>query len=440
MSTTRQGARLGVEDCGRRAEPVPPRSIALLQLFELPSPMAHALQIARTAHALVREGIEAHVFVRAGREVDVRAELASLSGHALDPGLRVHRFATRHKGLAGLRLRARSVWLAGQGVAFYGRQRRQTLDLARFVRCAERLGRRRPTVVYEFHNLDHVLAAERGDARAAARVRGEEARLLRVVDRVTAISAPLAADVEAFARASGVSLPAGGVTVIPDGVDLAAFDGVALRSIADGAPRSPLGQTGATVVYAGSLHAHKGVATLIDAFRTLPQRFALRIVGGHPPAELAALRATVEADPRLLRGALGSQPRAGRARARRPDLLARLRVRARGALHVAAEAVRGDGHRRPDRRDRSALDHQRVARWRDRVPGPSTGCGLAGVGDRARRERCRARAPDRRRGARASAELRLGLPRARDRGELCYEPQTVNELNGSAMISANSPA
>ena len=132
-----------------------PTEIALVQLFELPSPMAHAIQILQTGDALARSGVPTHLFARTAGDRDPRALAAEALGRAPDDRLTLHRVQTRHKGLAGLRYRARLVRLLARGdVAFHGRQRRQTI----FVLDMRRIVGRGARVAYEFHNLEHAVA------------------------------------------------------------------------------------------------------------------------------------------------------------------------------------------------------------------------------------------------------------------------------------------
>ena len=260
--------------------------IVIVQPFELPSRMAHAVQVLSTAQALAERGHEVVLSPRVRRGVDVPAEARALLGRPLSPQLELEPVSFHHKGLAGLDLRRRLVLecLRSRGrTIFYARH----LKLALALRALARAAGRRPRLVFEFHNLEHVLAREQD--QGAGRVRELEARERRVAqaaDGLVAISRPLADDVE-----RGFS-PAARVAVVPDGVDLARFQGPAPAPRADGESR---------LIYAGSLFRHKGVDSLLDAMERLPARVTLTVAGGHPADELARLQARAEATP-LLRG------------------------------------------------------------------------------------------------------------------------------------------
>lgn len=252
--------------------------IVFVQLFELPSPMAHAIQILHTACALAERGHRVVLHPRRSKAgADPADEAARTLGRELPEGLAIRAVPFRHKRLAGLDFRRR---LAGYlrrddgGTAFYARQRRQTLSALGL----RRILRARTPIVYEFHNLEHVLARESGHQRRAAEIRAEEQRIAWEADALVAISRPLAED---LAQAFSVAAP----TVIPDGVDLERFRGVA---------HSFEGEF--HIVYAGSLYRHKAVENLVHMMRELPQCVALTLVGGHPLKEFQRLRSLVCAD------------------------------------------------------------------------------------------------------------------------------------------------
>lgn len=258
-----------------------PRDLVLVQPFELPSTMAHAVQVLGTAAALARRGRRVHLFPRVAPEADAREVLRE--DHALDapPELVLHVLRARHKGLAGLAERAGLLErLVVGGADFWTRHRGRTLELLR----ARRLLRSRARIVYELHNLEHVIAAEERGGRGAARLEREERRVAAGVDALAAISRPLADDALARLR------PRGPVEVIPDGVDLARFRGVA---------RADPGAERVRLVYAGGLYPPKGVDALVRALAELPERVELDLVGGNAPADLERLRALADSLPAL---------------------------------------------------------------------------------------------------------------------------------------------
>ena len=163
--------------------------IVLVQLFELPSEMAHAIQIVSTAGALAQRGHEVVLHVRCAEHAAAVAAACEILGAPLPAGLTIAPARARHKGLAGLGYRSRlaaSLWRDPE-TRFYARQRRQTLSVLALRRA---LGRR-ATVVYEFHNIEHVVAREAGNASRANTVRAEEQRLAHAADGLVAISDPL---------------------------------------------------------------------------------------------------------------------------------------------------------------------------------------------------------------------------------------------------------
>ncbi len=254
-----------------------------MQLFTLPSPQAHAIQIAQTGDALARAGLRVHLFFRIARGDDPRARLGAALGRAPHANVVVHAVRAGHKGIAGLVYRCQLAKLLATGsarVAFYARQRRQAL----FVLGLRKRFGRAARFLYEFHNLEHVVARDAGDEARAVKVRAEEARLAREADQLTAICEPLAEDLRiAFA-------PKAPITIVPDGVDFERFDGVA---------HPDLGREAITLCYAGSLFPHKGVESLLDMLAHLPERVRLRLIGGHPAQELERLTARAERDPDL---------------------------------------------------------------------------------------------------------------------------------------------
>ncbi|TAJ07490.1 MAG: glycosyltransferase [Planctomycetota bacterium] len=265
----------------RRADPEAelavsaPLRVDWLQVLQTPLRMAHALQVIRSADALARRGHEVRVFVRGGA---AEAALETALGRAPAARLRAVELPA-HKGLAGLALRA-SIARFALGARGERAWIARELRLARF---ALRFG---VPLVFEFHNLEHVLAAETGRAAEAERTRADERRIAARAHGLIAISAPLAEDI---ARELA---PPREVAVVPDGVDLAAF--------APHTARVPLGAP-IRVAYAGSLYAHKGVDALLEMSAELARRagagaFRLAIAGGEPASELARLRAHARAD------------------------------------------------------------------------------------------------------------------------------------------------
>jgi glycosyltransferase involved in cell wall biosynthesis len=271
-----------------------------LQIVQTPLRMAHALQVIRSADALARRGHAVRVFTRGGGALAV---IEQALGRTPAPGLRAVELPS-HKGAAGLVLRAaiaRFALGASGDRAIVARE----LALARF---ALRFG---VPLVFEFHNLEHVLAAETGRADEVARIRADEQRIAQSAHGLVAISAPLAQDV---LRELATERE---VAVVPDGVELAAF-----------APREPRVrfESPIRVAYAGSLYSHKGVDTLLDmveelARRAGPAAFELAIAGGEPATELERLRTRANALQARIEFAGALDPRAVPAFLQRADVL-----------------------------------------------------------------------------------------------------------------------
>lgn len=252
-----------------------------LQVLQVPLRMAHGLQVIRSADALARREHQVRVFLRGGTARDGVSALESALGRAAAPGLSLVHLAA-HKGLAGLQLRAAILRFAMGGRvasparAWVARER----SLARFALGATRALHSRAALVYELHNLEHVLAAETGRGAEVDGLLREERALARRAQGLLAISAPLAADAEAALE------PARPIQVVPDGVDPRPFDVLAPPRLFEGEVLQ--------LAYAGSLYTHKGVDSLFDMAAALARRsgnknFVLRIAGGEPASELARL-------------------------------------------------------------------------------------------------------------------------------------------------------
>ncbi len=147
---------------------------------------------------------------------------------------------------------------------------------------AIRVGRRHGIpVVYEIRAfwedaaVDHGTTAE-GSLRYRV-TRGLETRAIRQVDHVFTICEGLRADIV------GRGIPADKITVIPNAVDVAAFQ---WASPPDQDLRRQLGLTDKTVIgFVGSFYAYEGLDLLLDAVPSLLARcpdVALLLVGGGP--------------------------------------------------------------------------------------------------------------------------------------------------------------
>lgn len=259
--------------------------ITYVLLLDLPSTKAHALQTVRTAVALAERGVEVDLHPRIVDGTGAAAIVREWVGTDLPKRVRLRPLPFRRADLARAALTFRllpALVRPDAGHVLLARERRAVTALIHLRRWT---GRRVP-LVYEFHDLDHVLAQEAGDPKRARRILRQEARIAAEADVLLATAEPLAREVEARLR------PARAVEVIPNGVDLERF-----RALGDPDPGAPT----VRLVYAGSLYPGKGVDTLVRAMSLLPERVRLTVVGGNTPGDLDRLRA--------LAGLAGTAPR-----------------------------------------------------------------------------------------------------------------------------------
>ncbi len=143
-------------------------------------------------------------------------------------------------------------------------------------------------VVYEVRGFWEDAAVDHGTTREGSLryrlTRALETRALRQVDHVFTICEGLRADI------AGRGLRAGKVTVIPNAVDVAAFDAGAAP---DASVRAQLGLQERTVIgFIGSFYAYEGLDLLIDALpkvlTRIPNSCLLLVGGGRQEAALKA--------------------------------------------------------------------------------------------------------------------------------------------------------
>jgi glycosyltransferase involved in cell wall biosynthesis len=249
-------------------------NIVIVQLFDFPSKMAHSVQILGTAAALARRSNSVHLHPRVVPGNDFAADLRKHYGYAAPDDLHVAPIGWKHKGIAGLlfRLHLLRHYLCRKHCVFYARQRRQAL----FLLMLRKWFGKRHWIVYEFHNLEHIVAAQEGKQAKAEKIEAEERKLVKGADRVVAISAPLAKEA---ASVFGIEQP---LEVVPSGVDLERFYGI-------GSPKFDGSTT--RLVYAGSLFEYKGVDALVGALAFLPDHVFLTVIGGNSPRDLERLQA-----------------------------------------------------------------------------------------------------------------------------------------------------
>lgn len=261
---------------------------------------ARVLQVAATVAALARQGATVHLV--AGGYQGLEDRLTAL-GVPLGGGVELERVAMCQPGPGS---RAPLSWgrvyrtAAARRLARLRRSGVRVV-MTRHLKLTAWLLARRATVglpvLYEAHELFARTAAEEGMAPAKlARLEALERAVLTGVERVVAISEPLARALEAM---PGVPGP---VQVTPSGVDQAFFDASGPR------------QRG-LVAYAGGLGPWKGVDLLLEALASVPEARAV-VLGGRPGSadwqRLVALAGRLELGARL-----EMRPRAGQDEVRR---------------------------------------------------------------------------------------------------------------------------
>jgi glycosyltransferase involved in cell wall biosynthesis len=257
--------------------------------IRFPMERANGLQIVRTCHALAVRGHEVHLAVRGGPGSD--AEALDFYGLVPVPGLRLHRLPVldtqwsdrlwnRSFDAGAVLLGVRLALLGGVKTVFL-----RDLGLARaFLALRPLLGLQ---VYYEVHQVAHRVLREVPALYGTAsqtparleRLEALERQVFSEVDGLAVLTRPL----ERAVRELGS--PRGPVAVVPDAVDLDAFQGV---------PRTPSGPL--TVGYMGQLYPWKGVDVLLKALVHAPAWRGL-IVGGMPqePADRLRLEALARA-------------------------------------------------------------------------------------------------------------------------------------------------
>lgn len=129
--------------------------------------------------------------------------------------------------------------------------------------------RRRPKIAIELHRIDEVQP-------------GWLESVIHHVDLVVTITDQLRQDIAALHK-----LKVGDIRVEPDGVDLRLF-GPTVAQNSDNLSYAPPADYRAIVAYVGHLYEGRGVETLIDCARIMPDVFFL-IIGGYP-ADVARWR------------------------------------------------------------------------------------------------------------------------------------------------------
>lgn len=232
---------------------------------------ARLLQTCATVKALVQQGAEVNFIVGSFRGMKLR-----LTALGLDK-------------LPGLNVQAISMWQKGPGktlpLSWHGKYHRACITkltkyndqrpaavVVRHLKLADYLLARKHRlavpVIYEAHELFCATAQEEGmSGQKLADLEAMEKRVLASAHKVTAISTPLAEELE---RAWNVT---GNVEVLPSGVDESFFQAAQTK------------RQDNLVAYAGGLGAWKGVDLLINAVAETTASPALEILGGKPDSE-----------------------------------------------------------------------------------------------------------------------------------------------------------
>ncbi len=295
--------------------------LAYLYPEHLGRPDARVLQVAATCRALAQSGVELHLIC--GWFSGLKQRLAEL-GLVGVPGLQVHGVAMWQPGPG---LRVPFSWgglYQAAACKQLGRLVGQGLDsvLVRHLKLAAyllpRIKEMGTPLIFEAHEFFSQTATEEGAAGAkVAALEATERQVLLGVERVIAISRPLASALETF----GVPGP---VAVAPSGVDESFFK-------VDGAERQ-----NDLAAYAGGLGPWKGVDLLLEAMAKTPELWVEVLGGQEGNADWQRLN---DVAARLdLGGRLTMRPRAGQDAVR--ELLSRAGIAVwpgTGRQRIAAE-------------------------------------------------------------------------------------------------------
>jgi glycosyltransferase involved in cell wall biosynthesis len=250
-------------------------------ILKFPSKAAHLVYHLNQGWELARRGVEVVTWLRPLGPLPSSRLNETLAEYGLSPNprwqFRILHF--KNKPLAGLEF-----WLQllielvtpGQKVFLVPANLRIAYGLIRLRRWL----RFRHPLIYEVHNLDHVIRRDRGGS-GHARLQKREAAVYANADGLVVISDPLLARMrESFPKLSPH------LVVLPEGVRPSLFGSHGERY----EPPHPIGPDDPVqVVYAGSLYAFKGVSVVLESLRFLPDRVRLRLIGGHPEEALVDL-------------------------------------------------------------------------------------------------------------------------------------------------------
>ena len=263
----------------------PGLSVLIPADIRFPLERANGVQIVKTAAALARAGTDTTLLVRRSDERPT-AEILALYGVDPDPRLTVERVSVFHRRgsfhLPRASFLARAT--ARAGLALLRKRVVFTRDLQLADLLLRGLGRR---LVYEAHAVESLLYGERDriygagatpDPRKQQRLARREARVWR---RAAGFVATTAGILDSFRAQHG---PRDRARVVPNGCDVPGVERPAF--VSEDAPR---------ILYAGQLYPWKGVDVLVEAFAQLACGRLVILGGLAGEADLARIRALVEA-------------------------------------------------------------------------------------------------------------------------------------------------
>jgi glycosyltransferase involved in cell wall biosynthesis len=256
--------------------------VIVAKIFAFPTRTADLVYHLNQASELIHLGVEVVIWLRPLQPLDRFIIARHLEGYGLKPipGLRFRVLYFKNKPLSGMEFRVRLLvecLRRNQKVLFVPSHLRIGYQL---VRLRSWLKFRSP-IVYEIHNLDHVIQKDRGDP-GHQRSYYQEAYVYENADAIVSISEPLLE----MAR-NRFSRLCSRIAVLPQGVQPAMFGNHAHVYQRPSVIKS---DDHVKVVYTGSLYAFKGVSLLLESFLFLPERVHLRVVGGHPKEALEELK------------------------------------------------------------------------------------------------------------------------------------------------------
>lgn len=179
-----------------------------------------------------------------------------------------------HKGIYGLLFRSFLVkeWLTNPHGIFFSRDVMETRFLLHLAR--HKRGRRK--IIYEMHDSMFLEHREHHQGNAQTYQKYEK-EILSGIDGLIYTNTYLRGMVE---QMYSPSVPC--MTAVP-GFNSQIFSPIP----------APTDNRSILVGYFGSLHPGKGVELLLNALKSLPPRYRLRIIGGHPVKELNSLKIKV---------------------------------------------------------------------------------------------------------------------------------------------------